>query len=334
MLYRHFEETKLAFFSVAGKSEGRKILNLRCNPGEIRVRHVSSMAGSDIFRLLVLSSIWGASFLFMRVAAPSLGPVPLIWLRVGLATVCLSPLLLKKGTWEQCRRNWKELLVLGFFNAAFPFCLLAYATLTLEAGLTAVINAMTPLFTLFVTLIWVRKTPTLWQFAGTGLGLMGVVIFSWDVLSFEKGGGGWAVVAAVCATISYGIGTNFLKIRMPSVSPGVATWGNMCAATILLTPLAFAKWPANAIPSLVWLNVILLAVVSTALAYLLFYRLITKVSALAATSVTFLVPIFAFIWGALFLGETLNFRMSLGIALTLSGTALTLGLFQRKKRTH
>ncbi len=293
--------------------------------------HDFCMPIPEVMRLIFLSAIWGGSFLFLRIATPEFGPFAVVWLRVTLAAVCLSPILLRKQNRQSLRSCGPGMIVIALLGAAIPFSLLSYATLSLETGTTAVINALTPVFTMLVTLAWVRQSPTRWQVLGLGSGLMGILILTWAELSFEVGGGGWAVAAALIATMCYAVATNFLKIRMPEASAQAVTFGSMAGASLVLAPLAFFSWPEKAVSSGSWVAVVLLAVVSTALAYLIFYRLMTQVSALAATSVTFLVPVFAFLWGGLILGESISFQTVIGMVIAMTGTALTLGLWPRKR---
>ncbi len=284
----------------------------------------------EILRLIFLSAIWGGSFLFLRMATPEFGPFPVVWLRLTLATLCLSPILLRQQNRQSLRACGPGMIVMALLGAAIPFSLLAYATLTLETGTTAVINALTPVFTMLVTLAWVRKAPTGWQVLGLVGGLTGILILTWDQLSFQRGGGGWAVGAALSATICYAVATNFLKIHMPQATAQAIAFGSLAGASLILAPLAFWNWPEATVSARSWTAVLLLAVVCTALAYLIFYRLMTKVSALAATSVTFLVPVFAFLWGALVLGESITSRTVVGMIIAMMGTALTLGIWPRK----
>lgn len=284
------------------------------------------MPVSEIARILLLSALWGGSFLFLRVAAPEFGPVSTIGLRVALAAACLAPILLRRENRVSLLRYSGGMMVMAVLGAAVPFCLLAFATLSLEAGMTAVINAMTPVFTMLVTLAWTRQPPSARQIGGLALGLIGVVILSWDHLSLRPGGGGWAVMAGLLATICYAYATNFLKIRMPHATAQSVTFGSMAGAAILLAPLIGWTWPESPPSGRAWLCLLLLAVISTAFAYLIFFRLMKNVSALAATSVTFLVPVFAFLWGAIFLGEAFSLRALVGMVVTMVGTALTLGL--------
>ncbi len=300
-------------------------------PLRIGFVHAFPMPISEILRLVLLSAIWGGSFLFLRIATPDFGPFPVVWLRVTLAAMCLSPVLFRHENRQCLRSSGPGMLVMALLGAAIPFSLLSYATLTLETGTTAVINALTPVFTMLVTLAWVRQAPSRWQILGLAAGLTGILILTWDQLSFQKGGGGWAVAAALLATICYSVATNFLKIRMARATAQAVTFGSMAGASLLLAPLALLAWPAQPASAGSWIAVILLAVLCTALAYLIFYRLMTRVSALAATSVTFLVPVFAFLWGWLVLGESITLQTVIGMVIAMSGTALTLGLWPRKR---
>jgi len=288
------------------------------------------MPASEIAILLLLSALWGGSFLFLRVVAPEFGPVSSIGLRVTLAAACMSPILLRRDNRLSLLRYPGETMVMALLGVAVPFCLLAFTSLSLEAGMTAVINAMTPMFTMLVALAWTRRLPTASQTRGVVLGLAGVVILSWEHLSFRPDGGGRAVLAGVTAMVCYAYATNFLKIRMPHATAQSVAFGSMAGAAILLAPMIWWTWPEVPPSGRAWICLILLAVMSTALAYLLFFRFMKQVSALAATGITFLVPVFAILWGSIFLGETFSLRMFVGMAVTLLGAALTLEIGRSK----
>ncbi|MCP3961475.1 MAG: DMT family transporter [bacterium] len=181
----------------------------------------------DVLRLLLLSAIWGASYLFMRVAAPSFGPVPLILLRVGCAALFFSPLLARRGVREQLARHWRALAVVGIFNSAFPFSLLAFSTLSLEAGFTSLLNATTPLFAAAVGALWLALALRRGQILGLVLGFAGVAILSWGHLSFRQGGSGWAIVAALVASLSYGVSAHITKHYLSGLRPVVVATGSM-----------------------------------------------------------------------------------------------------------
>ena len=288
----------------------------------------------DFFRLLLLSAIWGASFLLMRVAAPSFGPVPLIFLRVACAALFFLPLLLRQEVREQLLRHWRPLAVVGIFNSAVPFSLLAFSTLSLEAGFTSLLNATTPLFAAAVGAIWLRLALRRGQILGLVLGFSGVAILSWGHLSFHQGGTGWAIVASLVASLSYGASAHIVRRHLAGVPPMVVATGVMIAATLAILPLGLWLWPRTLPPASAWACAVALAVVCTALAYLLYFSLISRAGATNASTVTFIIPVFAILWGNLLLGEQLTAQIALGMGVILLGTAFTIGFFPGNRFTR
>lgn len=289
------------------------------------------MSLPDLVRLLLLSTIWGGSFMFMRKAAPEFGPLALILIRVGAAAMILGPIILLTGKTAVVRQRIGDFAALGLLAASLPFCLLAYSTLSLEAGFTSLINATTPIFTAIVGMAWLGQRFTREQYIGLVLGFIGVGVLSWDRLSFKEGGDGWAIVAALIASLAYGIAGNFTRQRMQDLPPQVVASGNTVAATIIMLPPGAWTWPTKNPSTEAWVCALLLAVVCTAVAYLLFFKIISNVGAMATSTVTFLIPISAILWGYLFLDERLTTRMSVGMAITFLGTALVIELIGRSK---
>lgn len=289
------------------------------------------MSRGDVIDFVLLAAIWGASFLFMRVAAPEFGPFALVGLRSGLAALCLWPVVLLRGReagWGPLREHWRELVVVGVANAAVPFLLFAYAALSLSAGFTALINASTPLWTALVGVLWLRAGLSRTQWLGLALGLLGMVILTWGKVDFKPGGSGLAVVAGLLATLGYGIATHYSRRKLPTVSPlGVAA-GSQSAGALLLLPFLVTHWPTVNPSARAWGAAILLAVLATACALILYFRLIVRVGGQKASTVTFLIPVFAIGWGALLLDEAVTATMLAGGAVVLLGTALTLGLLR------
>jgi drug/metabolite transporter (DMT)-like permease len=290
------------------------------------------LSRSDVIDFVLLSAIWGASFLFMRVAVPEFGPFALIGLRSGLAALCLWPLLLARGRetgWGPVRDHLRELTVVGVVNALIPFTLFAYAALSLTAGFTALINASTPLWTALVGVLWLRAGLSRAQWFGLSLGVLGMVILTWGKVDFKPGGSGLAVVAGLVATLAYGISTHYTKRNLSQVSAlGVAA-GSQTTGALMLLPLLVIYWPATPPSSKAWIAAILLAVLATAFALILYFRLIARLGGQKASTVTFLIPVFAIGWGALLLDEGVTLPMLVGGAIVLAGTALTLGLWRR-----
>jgi drug/metabolite transporter (DMT)-like permease len=286
----------------------------------------------DVVELVVLAAIWGASFLFMRVAAPELGPVPLILLRVGIAALVLLPALALRGGLPALRGRLGEVVLVGAINSALPFCLLAYATLSLTAGLTSIVNATSPLWGGLVAHLWLKERLDRGRILGLAVGFAGVAFLFWGRASFKPGGAGLALVAALTATFSYGVAASYTKRRLAGVDPlAVATGSQLGAALLLLVP-ALAVWPTHPVSARAWGAVVLLAVACTAVAYVLYFRLIASAGAARAIAVTFLIPPFAVVWGALLLGEPITGRMLAGSAVILAGTALATGLVRLPAR--
>ena len=285
---------------------------------------------ADFFILLFLAAIWGASFLFMRISAPGFGPVPLIAFRMGLAGLALSPIFLSKEARQIARDHWWQLLISGAFGSGISFILLSYATLTLSAGFTSLMNSSVPVFSALFASIWLGERLRTSQFFGLALGILGVVILVWGKLEFHNQGRGWPIAACVASCVFYGFGAIWIKSRLHSVPPLIASSGSLLGAGLVLTPFALAHLPNSVPTTQSWLSATALALLCTALAFVLFFRLIKRTGATAATSVTFLIPFFGIFWGWLFLNEDVTNQMIAGMAVTLLGTGLTTGFIGKK----
>jgi drug/metabolite transporter (DMT)-like permease len=285
----------------------------------------------DLADLLLLAALWGGSFLFMRHAAPAFGAVPLMWLRVVIASACLLPLLLARRQGGELRARAGVMAVMGLSNSALPFVLIAWATLSITAGLAAILNATTPIFTAVVAALWLRERLTPPRLVGLLLGLAGVVVLAADQADFKPGGSGWALLASLCAALSYGFAANYARRHTVGVPALVSATGSQVAAAAVLTPFALWLWPATLPGAAAWGSALALGVGCTALAYLLYFRLLARVGPARAVTVTYLVPLFATVWGALLLDEVFTLRMALGGAVVLAGTALATGVWPRRK---
>jgi len=283
------------------------------------------MTPRSLVELVVLAALWGASFLFMRVAAPELGALPLAALRVGIATAALLPVLAARGGFGGLRGRGRQLLVVGLLNSAIPFALFSYAALSLTAGLSAILNATSPLWGGLVAHLWLKDRLTPGRLLGLVIGFGGVAFLTWGRASFRPGGGGLAVVAVLTATLSYGLAASYAKKRLAGVDALSASFGSLAASTLLLAPLAALTWPAGPVSTRAWAAVVVFAVLCTAFAYVIYFRLIAAVGPARAIAVTFLIPAFAILWGALFLGEELTGRTLVGALIVVAGTALATG---------
>lgn len=284
------------------------------------------MKPRDLLDLTLLAALWGGSFLFMRYAVPDFGVVPLIWLRVALASICLLPLLLMKRQFGALRRQAGALTIMSLFNSGLPFLLIAWATLSITAGLASIMNAMTPVFTALIGALWLGDRLDGRRSLGLLLGLAGVALLAADKADFRPGGSGWAIVAMLLATACYGFAANHTRRYLQGVPALVNATGTQLVSALVLLPPALWSWPER-MPGLgPWLAALVLGVACSALAYVLFFRLIARVGTSRAVTVTFLVPVFGTLWGALFLGEPVTASMLAGGAVVLLGTGLATGV--------
>jgi drug/metabolite transporter (DMT)-like permease len=280
------------------------------------------MKPADTVRLVSLAAIWGASFLFNRIAAPALGPVLTAELRTLIGGVALAAWFALSGFDPEWRRWWRQYLLVAVFSSALPFVLWAYAALTVTAGLLSVLNATSPMWGALCSAVLLRERLRPRRIAGLAIGIAGVVL-----VTRPTGGSELhlpAIAAALAAAFSYGLIATYIKGWASNVpSRGLAV-GTQLAAGLLLIPF-IPLWPPQAAPTLlVTASMLALGLVCGAIAYLLYFRLIADIGATGALTVTYLIPVFGVLWGALFLGETVSLSMLAGAALVVLGTVFVL----------
>lgn len=289
------------------------------------------MPVKDALALILLGAIWGASFLFMRVAAPEFGVFALVEVRTVLATLVLWPVLLLKRQAGDVRRFFWPICAIGAINTAIPFALFNFASLHLEAGVNAILNATAPMFGALVAFVWLQERLSKLAVAGLGLGFAGVL-----VISEQKVQGGtvslWPIVAACTATLCYGLAACMMKRWLLGAKPLAVAAGSQAVASLLLLPLAIWHWPTTLPGQAAWANAIALAVAGTGIAYILYFHLIAAIGPAKAITVAYLVPLFGIIWGVVFLHETLSGQTLVGGAAILAGVAMTTGLISRWRR--
>ncbi|KGE05014.1 DMT family transporter [Pseudohaliea rubra] len=290
------------------------------------------MSATDTLRLLLLSSLWGFSFIFMRVAVLEFGPVSLIGLRMGLGALLLLPLLASRHHLRLCRQHARQLIVLGVFTSALPYSLLALATLGLEAGFTSLINAATPIATALMGVAFFATPILRAQVIGLTLALAGVAVLSVGRLDFSAGGDGWFMLAALAATLCYGFGGNYSRTRLAHLPSRVLAAGSCSVAAIVLLVPTVLLWPTQAVSPMAWGSALGLAALSTAAALLLYFRLLSSAGATAASTVTMLVPVSALAWGVVLLDESITPQMLAGMTATLLGTAIATGVLPLRRR--
>jgi len=285
----------------------------------------------DIAALLLLASIWGGSFIFMRVAAPEFGIFVLVAIRTILATCVLLPILMMTGGVKDIYRHWLAIALVGLANTAVPFALFNYSSLHLEAGVNAILNATAPMFGALVAWLWLgdKLSPT--AIAGLALGFLGVTVISQQKLG-EGDISFIPILTALLATTCYGIAASMMKKWLQGVRPLVVATGSQALASIILAPFALSTLPAVMPSTNAWLNAVALAILGTAVAYILYFRLIANVGPARAITVAYLVPLFGIVWGVIFLQEHLSLQTIVGGIMILIGVALTTGVVGIIKR--
>lgn len=280
------------------------------------------MRPADTARLVALAAIWGASFLFNRIAAPVLGPVMTAEGRTLIAGVALAVYFGLTGYRPEWRRWGRQYVVVGILTSALPFLLWAYAALTLTAGLMSVLNATSPMWGAVWSMLLLRERLRMRQIVGLAVGVVGVALVT------QSGSGAQlplpAVLAALAAAFCYGLAGAYMKRWASGVpSRGMAV-GTQLVAGIVLIPLIPLSPPAAAPGAAIIASMLALGLVCGAVAYLLYFRLVADIGATGALTVTYLVPVFGVLWGALFLGEALTLPMLAGGVLVVLGTVLVL----------
>ena len=281
---------------------------------------------------VALGALWGASFLFMRWSAPEFGALPMAAVRVTIAALFLLPLMAWQGHAALLRQHWKPILLVGVFNSGLPFALYAFAVMHISTGLAAILNATVPMFGALVAWAWLGERPTAWRSLGLVLGVVGIV---W--LTLERSGIGqgtadplafWAIAACLAATTCYALAASFTKKHVPVVPPLVTAAGSQVGAALALAVPAFWARPSAWPSASAWAAVLAVGVLCTGLAYVLYFRLITRAGPTRTLTVTFLIPVFAVAYGMVLLGEQVSLTMLFCAALVLLGTALSSGLLK------
>jgi drug/metabolite transporter (DMT)-like permease len=281
------------------------------------------MRARDLGALVLLGALWGASYMFIRVAVPAMGPFALMGLRVALAAsiLALYAAILARGM-PKFRSRWKEFLVVGTTNSAIPFSLIAAAEIELTASLAAILNSTTALFTAVVATVWIGEALTVKKVFGLVMGLAGVaVLVGWDPIPLS-GIVLLSVAAMLAASLSYAVGGVYVKRTFAGVPPLAMAIGQHTGATFLLLPLAAVSLPEKAPPLPAALCALALTLLSTTVAYLLYFRLIERVGPTKTLTVTFLIPVFGLLFGVLLLGEPIGVGTLVGSGIILYSVAL------------
>ena len=279
----------------------------------------------DYIELLILSAIWGSSFLFLRIASPEFGPIFLTEMRVASGLVVLLPICLLLGKIQELKENWKMIFILSLSNMTIPFCLFAYSALNMGAGILSIINATVPFFTAIIAFLVYQQRMTRYGLIGLMVGFMGVAVLVFDPSESSGVTNDLAIPSALFACVLYGVALNIVSHKLQGVSGISITTGALFFSTIVLIPFAVIERPEVMPQGSVWFSVLALGVVCTGFGYILFYRLIARIGSQQAIMTTYLIPIFSILWGNLFLAESITLFMIFGGMLVLMGVGMTTG---------
>ncbi len=288
------------------------------------------MRAADLTRLILLAAIWGGSFLFVRMAVGAIGPLWLTELRVGIAAVAMLVYARMAGFELNPKQNWRPYLVLGVLNTALPWALYAWSGKHIGASYMAILNAAAPWFAAICGAIWLGERMSWRKSAGLLLGMCGVALlvgFGPVAVSAEVL---LSVLACIGATACYALSGVYVKKRAGKLAPRALTVGSLIAASVVVMPFLPAPPPAAAFGWQVTIAVLGISLMCSAAAYLLYFRLIANIGPTRTFTVTFLIPVFGTLWGALFLGEPVGLSTLAGGAVIVAATAMVLELGKRR----
>ncbi len=282
------------------------------------------MKPADLLRLIVLAAIWGASFLFFRMAVPAVGVAWFAELRVAPAALAMLVYVAIAGLRLDVRRHWRAYLMMGVLNAAVPWSLYSFAGQYLGAGTMSILNATTPFFAAVCGALWLGERFTARKVAGLALGVAGValVVGLGPLASTPQGLLG--VAACIAATLCYAVSTTWLKKMGATPRPAALSTATLVVASLAIAPFLPSPPPPSAFTPAVVVAILGVSLVCSALAFVMFFRLVADLGPTRALTITFLIPVFGVLWGALFLAEPVGAGTIAGGLTVLAATALVI----------
>jgi drug/metabolite transporter (DMT)-like permease len=286
-----------------------------------------ALSRRDALLLLLLSAIWGSSFLFIKLGVEELQPSVVVLGRLVFGALFLLVLLPGRGSLAPLSGHLRPLIVLGALNSALPFWLLGFAETRLDSGLTAVIMAAAPIFTvLLASRIDVTQRVTGSRLIGVAVGFLGVAM----LVGVQSGGNLVAAVAVIGVALCYAVSVLYAGRTVRELPPLQVSLCQLTFAAVLMAPFGLSQLPGSVPSAKVWFAIVALGVLGSGVAYLLYFAIIASAGASRAIVVTYLVPAFALVYGAVFLDEAVTVASLTGLALVLTGTALATGLAPRR----
>jgi len=292
-----------------------------------------TMSGSDWLLLILLSIVWGGSFFFAKIAVAELPPLTIVLARVTIAAAALHLLVLATGQRMPGDLSlWRDFLLMGLLNNAIPFSLIFWGQKEIASGLASILNATTPLFTVLVAhALTADEKATPAKLTGVGLGIIGVALMIGLDLISGFGSHLMSELAVLAAALSYAFAGVFGR-RFRGRPPLVVAAGQLTGSSILILPLALLidrPWDLPMPSGGTWAALIGLALLSTALAYVIFFRILARAGATNLLLVTFLIPVSALLLGVAFLAERVTAHQLLGMLLIGLGLAVIDGRWRR-----
>lgn len=281
--------------------------------------------------LLLLSAIWGASFMFIRIAVPELGPWSLVGVRMGIASMTILPIVLLKGELGMIIRHWRHMLLIGVISTAIPFLFLAVTTQFSSAGFASIINSFTPIWSAIIGWVWLREYLSVRAIIGIFLSFLGMLVMVTDTRTISSSFLLLPVLTGVLATFSYALTGNYARRFVPEVPSLAMAGGSQCFSFLCLLPFMLWFWPEQSISTRTWVSMAALGIICTGFALIMYFHLLKRIGVANTVLVTYMAPVFAMLWGKLVLQEAITLQMLGGAAFILSGIALTTGIIKRRK---
>ena len=277
--------------------------------------------------LVVLGATWGFSFIFLRIAVPALGASSTTFMRLLLAVVLLSAIAYFKGVRIPWGTHGKRFALFGLINTAIPFLLFGLASKQLPAGYMAILNGTAALFSALLAIVWLKQELTRTKVIGLSIGFVGVIILvGLAPIALTPAVLG-AIAAGLIGAVFYAFAGHLTARYFAGVSPYAVAAGSLAPAALALAPLAAMNVPAaqSFSPNVIY-AVLFLGLITTGLAYFMYFRLMEVLGAVRVSTVAFLIPVFALVWGRIFLGEPITTANLIGGAFVLLGVAIVNGL--------
>lgn len=277
------------------------------------------MRFTDLMKLLLIGAIWGSSYLFMKLALPLTGTLFTTAARILIGTVFILLIAFAKKQLPDFKTNYKAFLLVGLLNLVVPYVSITHASRFVTASTGAVLNATTPIFTLLLAAVFLKEKVTLRKTAGICLGITGVaVLVGWNV-GENPSQLGKGVALCLLAALAYASANIYIRIRFKNLNALQIVTGQMLLSSLVLFPVTLPLSLSIQLTSAAIAIILCLAILSTVAGYLLYFQLVQRAGPVKASLVTFVIPVFAFSWGAVFLNESFAGNVLLSFLLIASG---------------